>query len=374
MDLLWVLLVLVVVVGVIAAIVVLLRREAPAAPAGEDVSPALVAVEPEAAAAALKDQLQKPEAPAVAVRSEPQIAPKVRESLSPDMLRQLTELISKFPPLSPITSQIVAEINSPDTNRQKIVQLVSQDPMLTMQLLRLANSAAAAQTREVTSHEQAILLLGYDTVLTVAMRGTIAGLAARSSGQGFDQQALMRHNVVTGLMSGALAKRSSLVSPGEAVTAGLLHDVGKVVMDISYPQLVKLLLDQKVSRLGESRLGKEERLFGASHALQGAVLASRWALPASLVNSIELHHHPAVSTMEDYPAKDRELTAVVFIANQLAKYAGCPGDDNEVDLASPELLAALNLPQTYEAIMELVRPEIRKQLAVFIEDMATPKN
>src|SRR5208283_2121559 len=173
-------------------------------------------------------QPQKPAAPAVVIRGEPPIAPLVRESLTPETLRQLTDLISKFPPLSPITTQIVAEINSPETNREKIVKLVSQDPMLTMQLLRLANSAAAAQSREVTSHEQAILLLGYDTVLTVAMRGTIAGLTARSSGQGFDQQALLRHNVVTGLMAGALARRARLVSPGEAVTAGLLHDVGKV--------------------------------------------------------------------------------------------------------------------------------------------------
>jgi putative nucleotidyltransferase with HDIG domain len=305
----------------------------------------------------------------VMIRGEPLIVPLVREALSPDALRQLTELVSKFPPLSPIATQILAELNAREISRERIVQLVSQDPMLTMQLLRLANSAAAAQTREVTSHEQAILLLGYDTVLIVAMRGAVAGLAAKSAGGGFDQQALLRHNVATGLLAGALARRCRLISPSEAVTAGLLHDVGKMVMQDSYPHLVKQLLDSGASRLGESRLGKEERLFGSNHAVQGAVLAARWNLPALLVNAIELHHHPAVCAMDDYPAKDRELTAVVFIANQLSKYVDCSGlDDCEVDLPSPDLLTMLNLPQKYEDILELVRPEIRKQLAIFLED------
>jgi putative nucleotidyltransferase with HDIG domain len=318
--------------------------------------------------------------------------PTIRKDMKPASLNKITEWVAEFPPLSPITSRLLTEISSPQPHPDRVKSLVSQDPMLVIEMLRLANSAATAQTKIVTSLEQAIMLLGFDAVLSVAMRGTMAAMAKQFPTGGFDHHALLRHNVVTGLMAGALARRMPQLNAAEATTAGLLHDVGKVVMNISYSSVVSNLMDIKTTVLGESRLAKEERLFGASHAVIGSVLVSRWKLPESLINTIELHHHPSVTTLKEFSVNDRNLTAVVFVANQLAKYVNCPGGDLEIDLPSPELLDTIKksghfasnqllqmlevsdkVTDDYEAILQQIMPNVSVALEAFLKDTPLPQ-
>ena len=292
--------------------------------------------------------------------------PQVRESLTSETTQRLAEMVSEFPPLPFNTTSILAEMRGKNANTKKIVSLVGQDPVLSAAVLRMANSAFYAQENEVTSIDRGVLLLGHDAVLSVALRGALTGLVTGSVDGGYDGNALLRHNVVTGLWAGAVARRCERVDPGEAVTAGLLHDLGKVALNAARPDEVRAILDPVTSQLGESRLAKEQRLVGATHAVLGALLCSQWKIPATLVDTIELHHHPAVTSLDGVSPRIRELTAVVFVANQMAKYSGCHGDDMEIDLPTGTLLASLGLPGTLDQVHEEMLPQVQRSMQAFL--------
>ncbi len=292
--------------------------------------------------------------------------PHVRGSLPPAVIEELSEMISEFPPLPFNTAGILAEMRGKNVDTRRVTALVGQDPVLSAALLRIANSAFYAQNSEVTSTERAVLLLGHDVVLSVALRGALAGLVAPQGDGGYDSLALLRHSVVTGLWSGALARKVGRVEQAEAVTAGLLHDLGKIVINTARPRDAKDILYPESTLFGESLLAKEERIVGATHAVIGAMLCARWKLPSILTDAVELHHHPAVATLAEYSPRIRELTAVIFVANQLAKLSGCQANDAEIDLASAALLSALDLPNNYDLIHQELLHEVKPAMSAFL--------
>ncbi|MGD0089027.1 MAG: HDOD domain-containing protein [Planctomycetota bacterium] len=301
----------------------------------------------------------------VEVKKRTNSAPALlRGQVSADTSKKFEAWVADFPPLSPTARLIWGEVHSPNTNPKRLTEILSRDPIMTAKLLRMANSAFAAQQTEVTATERAVLLLGYDCILTLAYHETMGG-AKRAQPGGYNETVLLRHNVATGLFAGALCRRMGRPNSAEAVTAGVIHDIGKQVMSYSKPELVCELLDYHTTKLGEPLLRKEERLFGASHAVIGAMLAEEWKLPATLAKAVELHHQPVSSTLADYPANIRELACIVFVANQLTKFVKWPGHDMEIDLPAPGLLASMKLPETYEEILKLVEPEVRILLSAF---------
>jgi HD-like signal output (HDOD) protein len=272
--------------------------------------------------------------------------------------------VADFPAMSPSAMRIWEEVRSVDTNAKRVAKITSQDPVMTARLLRMANSASTAQSQDVTSTEQAILLMGYDCVLAMAIHETMAGLKPFAPG-GYDLAALMRHGVVTGLLAGVLARHGGRVGSAEAVTVGVMHDIGKLVMNASNAPLVRQLLDIGSTEVGESLLRKEARLFGGNHAVVGAMLATEWRLPAVLAVAIRFHHDPAAAELDKHGEQARDLAATVFVANQLAKLTGWSGNDKEIDLPPPNMLSTLKLPETYEAVSKEVLPEVLTRLKAF---------
>jgi HD-like signal output (HDOD) protein len=287
-----------------------------------------------------------------------------RKDISASATSTFRTWASDFPPLPPAAARIWEEVRSAEPNARRVAGIVAQDPVMTAQLLRMANSVATAQTQEVTSTEQAILLMGYDCVLALAIRETLPVGQQLPLG-GYDLEALTRHSVATGLFAGVVARITGRVDSAEAVTMGVMHDIGKLVMNTADPALVRRLLDSKTSVPEESPLRKEERLFGANHAIIGALLASEWHLPRLLVNALEFHHYPTTPELDGLGNRDRGLTATVFVANQLAKLAGFSGNDEDVDLLPQQVVDSLELPGSYEAIAHEVLPEVLVRLKAF---------
>lgn len=292
--------------------------------------------------------------------------PADREGLNPDELQKLTVWVSEFPPLPATTARILAELRSPRSSPARIAKLVGFDPVLAAAVLRMANSAAVAPGKEITTLDLAVLLLGQDAIQAIALRGTMAGLIAQPAG--FDTDALWRHCAAASMFAGALARRVSGVEREESSTAGLLHDLGRLLMNSRNPAGSIELMDPTTTVLGESRLAKEERIFGACHTVFGALLASRWQLPAPLVDAIELHHNPRIMELRTVSERVRRLSAVVFIANQLAKIAGCAADDREIDLPADDLFSTLGLRDDYDHLLQTMMPEVRVPLSAFLAE------
>jgi HD-like signal output (HDOD) protein len=336
---------------------------------GEDLSQSQPMPEPRPSHVAVNNgpPIQVPVAKWVepAAQRKTRMLPRVRQTIEHATLHGLKEWACDFPPLTPIVPRLLSEVRAPDPSVTRICDLLMQDPVLCAELLQLSNSAAISPGRPVNSVTQAVSLLGYDSVLTLAMQGALSGLLHKPVPGGFDHQALHSHGVATGLFAGVLGRRYGGLDLGVCVTAGLLHDLGKLAMNVAQPSLVRELLATRSNRVDESRLAKEERLFGAGHAVVGALLAEHWELPEPLGTVIELHHYPALSAMTVRDVTARRLTGVVMIANQLSKFAGFAADDTEIDVPDPVVFSELGLPERYEEILQMVLPEVHKRLEAF---------
>ena len=306
---------------------------------------------------------------AVPANNQSRYQPRLSKDMDPDVMRTVLDAACEIPAFPAVISELVACLHSPNVSEARVSELVQLDPSLSTSVLRVANSALYATDQTVVSVKTGVMLIGFDLLQSIAMRGAVAGMVQmdRVKASKQDPDALWAHSIAASMYARELAQRLPRMESSEAVTAGLLHDIGKIVMAMCYPEKVARLLDPATSVLGESLLAKEERIFGACHTVFGAVLAKNWGLPDSLVCAIELHHHAnCTERLKSYSKHIRDLTIVTCLANQFAKLSGFSGNDNEIDLFSPEVTQRLGLPGDLMEAMQTMPKDMAKRINTVI--------
>lgn len=308
-------------------------------------------------------------APEVAVPPAKNFLPLLLRDMNQDAIRLVFDAAHEIPAFPAIVAELVDDLNSPDVSADRVANAIKLDPAISAGVLRVANSAAFAGDRKVGSVDAAIMILGFDVVQSIALKSTISGMIQLQGKQrgGYSADALWEHSVATSIYAGCLARRIKRLEPSEATTCGLLHDIGKVLINSCYPDKVAQLLDPTSTQLGESLLAKEERILGACHTAFGAALARHWNMSEPMVQSIELHHHGnSPEVLKERTTHERDLVATVFVANQMAKTTGFAGNDNEIDLPSAPLMTRLGFgPDLLEAIA-MIPPEIPKKIKAVV--------
>ena len=192
-------------------------------------------------------------------------------------------------PLSPtLLPKLLPKLSDVDTNFDEVVEIIAYDPALTSKLLHICNSAYFGQESEVSSVAEAVSRVGYQSVyLLVAM---INGSACfpYPSPPGVDAPKLWRHSITTAFNSKFVAESAGL-DGNLLFTAGLLHDLGKVILGQETPPEA-LGIFRKPS--DAASLEREKAVFGCTHAEVGAALLERWKLPAQLAAAVRHHHDP----------------------------------------------------------------------------------
>ncbi len=231
----------------------------------------------------------------------------------------MRDIISDINLISEIVSfpQVIAEIQSEATKENvasvRIAQLIETDAALTIQVLRAINSPFYGLRWEVTSVPQAVAFLGFEEVSHLALLYHMR----QEFNQFNDQQVdylndLWKHSLATAILSQSLASKLAQRPLSKAFTAGILHDIGKIVFVQCYP----IYHDEVRNLLNTSDIADveaEEQLIGISHATIGGHLCERWKLPAELRDIIQHHHKPAASKYSPV------LTAIVRFADVLAE-------------------------------------------------------
>ena len=227
--------------------------------------------------------------------------------------QRLLPLVEKIPAFSQSVSRVLSLAADINCSPKTLVEVVSGDPVLTMKILRLVNSAYFGLASRVTSVHQALVTLGLNTLKHTALSLAMLGVLPRENEAGLDIDALWLHSLAVGLAARRLA-RAKGVSKSEAedyFVAGLLHDVGKLVYARYEPKLFARALE--TAALDQVDLTvSEQAALGATHAEVGALLARRWGLPEALGGALAGHHAPDDETPS-------QITDVVFVANQLVK-------------------------------------------------------
>ncbi|MGE5175764.1 MAG: HDOD domain-containing protein [Hyphomicrobiales bacterium] len=235
-------------------------------------------------------------------------------------LRRAAEETMVLPTFPVVASRLIEEVARPDATSEEIGRILANDPALAARTLRLANSDFYGFPRKVGSIELAVLVLGPGTMRDLVLTSSVVQTFGQA---GTALEGLWSHSMACGIAARSLAERCRYRLTGDAYAAGLLHDIGKVVLRQNDPERFDAVL--ALCRAQNVPGDEAERgLFGSDHAEVGGWLAERWGLPAEIVEAIACHHRPEAA------ARNRALTALVHIANSLAERAGyswAPGID-----------------------------------------------
>jgi putative nucleotidyltransferase with HDIG domain len=228
--------------------------------------------------------------------------------------------IGTIPAPSPSVVRLLELLAQPDADTDEMIKIVRQDGVMSAKLLGLCNSAAYGLAAPVSSIEQAVLLLGQlELHRMVVSVGFSRALSPAMVGYAMQDGVLWRHSLLTAYTAvavTALAKHN-FVDPSIAYTAGLIHDIGKIVITQALTPERQTHMRQLIDFGAKSLLEAEREVVGCDHAEVGAALLHQWGLPEVLVEAVG-HHHQPVSQPKV------QLSAIVHVADIIALEAGIP--------------------------------------------------
>ena len=270
-----------------------------------------------------------------------------------DILKQVKDL----PALPHVILKVVKMAAQPEVSAREIGQVIAQDPSFSVRLLRLANSSYYGLPQAVSTITDAVAMLGHHSVRNMALVAATQDVLYRAI-SGYDLEAgdLWRHSLACAFAAEMLAVHCGYSESEEAFVAGLLHDVGKVIigmhMEGMIPQ-VQAFMEANSCTFIEA----ERAVLGFDHAEVGGRIASHWNLPSNLVQAISWHHQPTRS------GKLFLLAGITHIANGLCLMAGIGlGADGLCSTIDPTAYAALNLNDAVvDDIMARLVETIREQ-------------
>jgi putative nucleotidyltransferase with HDIG domain len=279
-------------------------------------------------------------------------------------LTALQTTIESLPTIPETLTRILCLANDPDASSAKLAAVIRTDAPLSANLLRLANSVYYRRSREVATVAEAVMLLGFGAVRQVAISASVVATFGREAGRrgtALEYREIWRHGVATAAIARHLAPFAGVGDAELAFTGGLLHDLGKFVLNLhSRREYDEVIAARRASR---RELAEEERLaFGFDHAEVGAAMGDAWSFPCELVLCCADHH-----------TRPRNVggPALIALADQWAHHlvpARCDlGHDPDRDDAG-DLCAVLGLAET-----ELVAREGDLRAAIAIAAEIAPR-
>lgn len=231
------------------------------------------------------------------------------------MVAQTESIVQKVKELAvlpQVVHQIIHLTNNPNASVKDLERLISIDQGMSMRVLNTVNSAYYGFSRKIASVKDAVMLLGFKTVRNLAMTVSVFDMfVGKTDRQNLRRGKWWRHSIDAALCARMVATQVSGASPDEAYTAGLLHDIGKPLLDryggAPYEQVEDLMAQ------GVPELIAEAQVFGCTHTDIGRAVSLHWGFPEKLVEAIGEHH---AQTQDDW--QDTRLVAVVILANHLA--------------------------------------------------------
>ena len=188
--------------------------------------------------------------------------------------------IRDIPSLPDVVNRILAIISKPNTPASEIARLISYDPGLTSKVLRMVNSAAYGFQRQISSIQHGIMILGFNNVRGLVLSASIFKLfEGHTHPGGLNHQQFWEHSLGTAVAARILAKELRIAETDEVFSAAMLHDIGKVVLDVYFQQDYRQVLDQARQKQlplhGMPFYQTEERVLGVSHTGIGSFLAAK---------------------------------------------------------------------------------------------------
>lgn len=261
--------------------------------------------------------------------------------------------IDKLVPRPDIALTVLQMVHEDGNNALNIARTVEQDPLLTTNMLRMANSSYFGHMRKISSVHDIIVRLGMNTVKTLAITSAAAGvLNSPQQAYNIKPHILWHHSRACAIMAQIISEYAKITDTFAVYTAALLHDIGKVLLNKPlWRKRRQGRMDKKFTTLVEL----EQYLLDTNHARVGMALLQKWGLPEEICVAVGQHH------THDDPKKISVYANIVSLANTLTHNIGKPGNEREkIDLIGEDLFADKQIVPEVGNFRDNLTPIIQK--------------
>ncbi|MCC5793118.1 MAG: GGDEF domain-containing protein [Chromatiales bacterium] len=274
----------------------------------------------------------------------------------PKKLRERLRTLSSFPSPPPVALRIIELAQNPDVCIRSVADTVSLDPAIAAKVMRIANSAMYSRRRQSTNLRQALVMLGLNATLTLALSFTLVGTLRRTKPEGFDFVAYWQRTLLAATWARLLATEVHRRDAEEVFLAALLQDIGMLAIDRVQPGTYEA--KNPFANEHHKLVELERSAIGADHCQVGAELMQVWGLPADLVRLV-LHSHDLQSG--SLASDRRGAGTCIALSSQLAELWMQERDDIAMRRISQQIEKLLDIPAHRLADMF---NQIREQLPV----------
>lgn len=240
------------------------------------------------------------------------------------MNEQLLERVlqsPRLPSLPTIALEVIELVQQKNVDIKQIADTIKMDPALSSKILKTVNSSFYGQAYSISTISHALVVLGLNSVKTLALGFSLVNNLADQGGEGFDHMEFWKRSLFTATASKALAQKSGVVQQEEAFLGGLLQDLGMLTMNQTLANEYNTLI-AKTGNTHSKLLAMEQDELDLTHPEVGAKLAESWSLPSLLSNAIRFHHDPGSSSLDA-----RQVVQCVALGNLVADVFVLPEEE-----------------------------------------------
>ncbi len=270
--------------------------------------------------------------------------------------------IHSLPTLPQIVQKVIEMVGNPNISSAKLAKTISLDAPLVSKILKVVNSAYYGLPRKISTLTQATVVLGFNAIKNIVLTTSVFTMFNKNGNHSrFDRKKFWEHSIGCATASKILSKKIHLCLPEEAFVAGLIHDIGKIVLDQflhqDFEEILNLIQEKNISILAA-----EKEVLGVDHCQIGEWLCDKWNFPRQIQESVAYHHSPELATI------NRKIVTIVHLGNAISRSEGLgfSGDSQPVYI-NPVYLKFVNInKEELTDIKAEIHEEFEKS-AIFLE-------
>ncbi len=265
-------------------------------------------------------------------------------------IKKIIESLDELPTLPIVVTKLMQLVDNPLSTARDINNVIKTDQALTAKVLKLVNSAYYGFPRSIATVTDAVVILGFNAVRSLALGATVCKMFSGGSEE-FNREDLWEHSIATAFAGRIIAKKVKYKEEEQAFVSGLLHDIAKIIEDqIFHEEFINAVVKSKEEQI--SLLETEKEFIGMDHALIGRRIADKWKLPIIITKVIGYHHRPKFAGDE----QEKTIASIVHVADAIVKIRKIGNSGN---------YAKINLDREAVQLLKLTK----KDLATIVKEL-----
>lgn len=267
---------------------------------------------------------------------------------------KIVQATGDLPTMPHIASLVMEKLSDPHATPKDLHRIISQDQALAARVLKIANSPFYGCARTVTNLTDALVVMGFDSIRSLVVASAMQDFFKKF---GLAEKLLWEHSIACGSLAKQIARRVKYSKIEEAFLAGLLHDIGKVVLNLKMPDEMLRIVEEVYNDSTQSFIEMEEKAFGFNHAQVGMLIARKWNFTDSIEEAIGYHHQPEKAKILPI------LSYIISLSNSFThKLQMGPTRREDLDLSELRSSKALRLTKgDLEALLETASETLLSQ-------------